>query len=344
MRGPVNRLLERASHDPALDILGSASIASTARPGPAAVPAIDRKDLGLLGLLPVLAAIAWMLPERAWPQLANQLAGLRLQLRGQRAADEIVRIEAIVGDRLPGFSAAACWRAHLANNYLAWLQLLRCHRDRGWHPMLRLEGQARLDAALAAGKGGILWVLPLAFSDLITKLALHEAGYAVSHLSRDTHGFSTSRFGRRLINPIQTSVERRYLAERLVMSDDNTVGPLRELAQRLKSNRLISITLTPGGQRLRSMPFLDGHLPVAIGALALSWQTGAPVLPVFTLREAQGSFVTTVEEPLPLDRGRSRDLAMDGALDACAERLEAAVLKSLDQFALPYVATTRDTD
>ena len=309
LRGPLNRPLERASHDPALDIPGSAAIASTVRQGPAAIPVIDRKDLALLGLLPVLAALALMLPESAWPQLADRLAGLRLRLRGQRTANEIARIEAVVGDRLPGLSAAACWRGHLANNYLAWLQLLRCHRDRGWRPAVRLEGRARLDAALAAGKGGILWVAPLAFSDLITKLALHEAGYAVSHLSRDTHGFSTTRFGRRLLNPIQTSVERRYLAERLVMSDDHTVGPLRELALRLKSNRLVSITLTPGGQRLRSMRLLDGHLPVATGALTLSWQTGAPVLPVFTLRNGDGGFVTRIEAPLPLDRGEPREIA-----------------------------------
>jgi lauroyl/myristoyl acyltransferase len=287
----------------------------------------------------LLAPLAWTLPEHAWPRLADRLAGLRLVLRGARAAEEHRRIEAIVGNRLPGFSAAACWRAHLAHNYLAWLQLLRCHRDRGWHPAVRLTGRTRLDAALAAGRGGILWVAPFAFSDLITKLALHEAGYAVSHLSRDTHGFSTTRFGRRVLNPIQTSVERRYLAERLVISDDHAVGPLRELTRRLKDNRLISITLTPHGQRLRAIRFLDGVLWTATGALALAWQSGAPLLPVFTLRAADGGFVTRIEQPLPLDRALPRERAIDAMLDAYAGELETVVLESPDQFALPYVAT-----
>ena len=173
----------------------------------------------------------------------------------------------------------------------------------------------------------------------MTKLALHEAGYAVAHLSRDTHGFSTTRFGRRVLNPIQTRVERRYLAERLVMSDERSVGPLRELAARLKQNRLVSITLAREWRRTRLVPFLDGYIRIATGALALAWPDRRT--------DPAGLHAARARRPLrDPDRGgaprrpgagaRCRDRPHAGAL---CRLLETYVLRSPDQFALPYLST-----
>jgi lauroyl/myristoyl acyltransferase len=302
------------------------------------VPRIDRKDLGLIGLLPVLAALAFASPEGAWPVLADRLAGLRLWLRGARSTDEVDRIKAVVGTRSLSLTPAECWRGHLANNYLAWMQLLRCYHPRGWPAAVRVEGGAEIDAALRQGKGAILWVSQFAFSDLLTKRALHDAGYAVSHLSRDTHGFSETRFGRRWLNPLKTRIERRYLAERLVMTHDHPVGALRKLALRLKQNRLVSITVGPTGRKTRSARFLDGRIRIATGALALAWQTGAPVLPVFTLRAPDGGFITHIEPALPGGHGLPRSGASDAMLATYASLLEAHVVRSPDQFALAYLA------
>ncbi len=129
-----------------------------------------------MGLLPLLALVAWATPESAWPTLAGRLAGLRMGLRDARASDEIGQLEAVVGDRELGLTAPECWRRQLTNKYHAWLLLLRCYWRRGWRPCVRLEGGEEIAAALDAGKGAILWVAPFVFSDLITKLALAEAG------------------------------------------------------------------------------------------------------------------------------------------------------------------------
>ncbi len=305
------------------------------------MPWIDRKDIGLIGLLPVVAALAWTLPEGAWPMLAVRLAGLHLAVRGGRVSREVARIEALVGTRSLGRSPAACWRAHIAHKYVALMQLLHSYHPRGWPAAIRLEGRVEIDAALALGQGAILWVTQFVFSDLVTKRALHEAGYAVSHLSREAHGFSTTRFGRRWLNPIKTGIERRYLAERLVMSEDHTVGPLRGLALRLRQNRLVSITVAPTGRKTRPAPFLDSRIRVATGAPALAWQTGAPLLPVFTLREPAGALVTRVEPALLADRRLDRAGAIDALLTAYGALLEAYVLRSPDQFPLAYLVTDR---
>ncbi len=290
-----------------------------------------------MGLLPLLALLAWATPESAWPTLADRLAGLQIGLRDARASDEIGRLEAVVGDRALGLSAPECWRRQLTNKYHAWLLLLRCYWRRGWWPCVRLEGGEEIAAALDAGKGAILWVAPFVFSDLITKLALAEAGHRVSHLSRDSHGFSTTRLARRLLNPIQTRIEGRYLAERLVMTDENTIGALRELVARLEANRPVSITLAATGRQSRAVRFLGGQIQIATGAPVLSWQTGARLLPTFTLREADGSFVTRIEPALRLPSELPRDLAIDAILGEYVAILEAYVLRSPDQFPLPYV-------
>jgi lauroyl/myristoyl acyltransferase len=308
------------------------------------VPGFDLKDLGLIGLLPALAALAFATPERVWPALADRLAGLRLRLRGARAAAELDRIGAVVAAPQLGLSPAACWRAHLANNYLGWMQLLRCYHPCGWQAAIRLEGRAEIDVALSQGKGAILWVTQLAFSDLVTKRALHQAGYAVSHLSRDTHGFSETRFGRRWLNPIKTVVEGRYLAERLVMTDRDGIDPLRELTLRLEQNRLVSSTVAPTGRRTGRVRFLGGQIRIATGVLALAWRTGAPVLPVFTLRRPDGVFVTRIEPALVPDRRLERAAAIEAMLAAYGALLEVNVLCSPDQFPLAYLATDQDVE
>ena len=295
-------------------------------------PLIDGKDMVLLGLLPVLALLSWSTPERHWPAIATHLAALRWALRGALNGTERGRIGAIVGAGAAESSLEAYWRSNLGHKYHSWLQLLRCYQPRRYQVAVQLEGEEHIQSALAAGRGAILWVATFAYSDLLTKLSLCRAGYAINHLSRASHGFSNTRFGRALFNPIQTRIEHRFLAERLVMSANNTVGPLRRLAARLKDNQLVSITATPLGRRLQTAPFLDGRIQIATGALSLAHQSGAPVLPVVTVAHSDGTFVTHVEPALPAYPNLPRDQAMDAMFASYLLLLETYVRRYPDQF------------
>ncbi|UCH54131.1 MAG: hypothetical protein JSW09_04970, partial [Pseudomonadota bacterium] len=189
--------------------------------------------------------------------------------------------------------------SYLARNHLARVQGMRCHAPGGWSPRIRLEGHEHLDHALAEGKGAILWVAPMASRDLITKMALHRAGYAVSHLSRFDHGYSISLWGARLFNSIWTNVEERYVAERLVITPDTQVTPLRAFVKRLRGNRIVSITATTEGRRYPHVSrFFAGEIKLAEGAPSLAATTGAALLPVFSVREQDGGYLTIIEPPL----------------------------------------------
>jgi lauroyl/myristoyl acyltransferase len=185
-----------------------------------------------------------------------------------------------------------------ANTHLARLNLLRCHRPPQWQPRIRLEGADHVAAAIAAGRGAILWVAPMVFSDLMTKLACHRVGFRVFHLSRDGHGYSPTRFGARFLNPICTTVENRYLAERLTMSPRNSAGALRALVQRVRRNEVVSVTVGIQGRTGVAVPFLDGTITLAGAVPSLALRTGAALLPVFTVKQRDGSYLTVIDPPL----------------------------------------------
>ena len=170
------------------------------------------------------------------------------------------------------------------------------------------------------------------FSDLLTKVALHGAGFEVSHLSRFAHGFSGTRFGERVLNPIRTSVERRYLAERLVMGRDGSVGALRGLARRLRANRVVSMSAIGWAHQLYRIPFLNGSVQMAGGAPALALQSGAALLPVLTGRDGESAWLTVIEPPLVRHDDWARDDAIKRLLLQYAALLEYYVTRWPDQF------------
>jgi len=128
---------------------------------------------------------------------------------------------------------------------------------------IRLAGAEHIEQALSAGNGAVLRIAPFVFGDLIAQIAVHRHSLKASVLIRKDYGPSSSRFGRLILNPIWTSVERRYVRERLVIAPGQVAGTLRELSRRVRSNRLVAIKAIALGYRtyqsLSSMAFCDSH-------------------------------------------------------------------------------------
>jgi len=288
----------------------------------------------MLARLPIGALIAWGLPESWWGHFATAVA------RRRRGQDEEVleRLERLVGPQPLALPLRAAYEAQVANLRLAQLQILRLQGPvPSWRPALRLEGREHLEQALARGCGAILWVAPFVFASLVAKMALHQEGLRVSHLSRYSHGYSKSRFGAAVLNPLRTRVENRYLAERVVIgSDDSALRPMRILAERLQQNRVISITIAAQGAKTVGAPFMSSRVRIASGAPKLMLRTGAALLPVFTVREPSGRFVVTVESPLQPPDGASGTEALSALVGQLATRLETYVSRWPDQFLWRY--------
>lgn len=253
---------------------------------------LEGADLRILAKLPLSAALAWLLPPHRWEKAARLTVG-----PPDRLAEKIGQI---LGGDWAGRSAKDIAHAHQLMLRLDQLAYLRCHAPWTWRPRLSLCGSQHLAAARSAGKGMILWVAPTVAGSLVAKMTLHGNGIAVHHLSHPDHGFSRrTRLGRRLLNPLRTRIEDRFLRERVLLGEGNqSQAALRRLSSLLRQGEAVSITVGPHGSRVLSTPFGGGRLEVASGAPALAARTGAALLPVWVWRRADNSYATRIEAPL----------------------------------------------
>jgi lauroyl/myristoyl acyltransferase len=209
---------------------------------------------------------------------------------------------------------------------LAILQLLRSYRPGGWNPPIRLHGTEHVEAALARGRGAILWVGMTVYADLVAKMAFHRAGFEVSHLSRASHGFSDSRFGARCLNPIQTRVEDRFLRQRVSLSSLGSRAALARLEERLAENGVVSVTVHRTARRPVAAPFLDGELVLAPGAAVLAQRSSAALLPVFAWRDEAEGLTIIIEAPLEVATDGDGRVLVEAVVRDYAARLAPHVL------------------
>jgi len=300
-----------------------------------AKPWLERRDVVVVGLILAFGAIGFCLSEKRWPTLARWFAERRLRRAAKFTFEERRTIEVIVGSHKDEWIEESFRRRWLQHKYLSWIQMLACYQPWGWRPRPNMIGQRYLDEALAEGRGVILLTANFAYKDLMTKAALAKAGYQACHLKRDSHGFAESRLGKRLLNPIHTRIEGRYLSESLVFSGNQTTEVNGLIKERLRQNRVIFVTVTPIGRRVSVLPFLHGRIRIATGALNFACETGAAILPIFTIRRPDGSIDTIIEPPLSGQNEGTRATTIQAMLEDYVPRLETYVAQFPDQFGFP---------
>jgi KDO2-lipid IV(A) lauroyltransferase len=296
---------------------------------PSERPLCTPEDMRALAQLPASFAAAWLLPESRLEWLAALSSRRNPERTRARTDRRTAWACALVGERMPPEQVRAAVEQSNVHQSLLQLQLLRCLRPLPWRPRTELVGREHLNAALAAGRGAILWLGPCIHTTLAVKVAFAAAGYAVSHLSRYQHGRFTSRFGIRVLNGITRRAEDLFLAERIVIGPGQTaVAATRALSKRLRNNGIVSITAGREGTEVR-VPLLNGTLVLANGAAKLALATGAALLPVLSFRQPDGVFRTIIDAPLQPDPAHGD--AIRSIHTAFAERLTVHILEHFDQ-------------
>jgi lauroyl/myristoyl acyltransferase len=286
----------------------------------------------VIGLV-VLTPVAWLLPQHWWPKLGRCVIALVLHLLPRTAATTAARIDYCLGLASDRLSTHEIIKRALSRYYEETLLLLKCYRPDGWEPVVELHGLEHLQAAVSNGKGVVLWISHFQHYSLISKIAMFRAGFAFSHLSHPRHGFSSTLFGMRFLNPIRTHVEDRYLKERVYMGLDESKTAVNTLRERLLAAGVISITAR--GDKVHkpvSVPFLNGSLPLAIGAPGLAQQTQATLLPVHTVQMDSSAYTAIIEPPIALNAAQSKWVAGEAAAREYASRLEPVVREFPDQW------------
>ncbi len=270
--------------------------------------------------------LSWLAPSRMWRHVSRMFAPLlaRLALSPRK---NVRSIQALAGGRIAGRTAREIQLETFAGHMEGSLQLFRGYRPGGWNPSIELSGHDAIKRGLAEGKGVILWISLFVSYSLTAKIALHRAGYAVSHLSGPTHGYPNTWIGRRLLNPIRTNIEDRYLRERVVLEWANTIPALRILKRRLEDNGIVSISVTQLAERPLRVGFLAGKIKIGGGAPTLARLTGAALLPVFPIQTGVNRFSVRVGPRIAVSTGIAPALAIERAVEDYAALLKSYVIE-----------------
>ena len=285
---------------------------------------ISLNDLAIFLGMPFLSALALMTDDEGWNAFArNVVAGANAII--SRSPESLARrMREIGATPHMRISAEDAAREVAANEILTTIQILRDSLPGRWRPAIEIAGEEHLISALDRGKGAILWDSHFYGASLVTKMGLYRCGYRLRHLSRREHGFSSTRFGMAVLNPVRIRSEERYLAERIVPAE-NPGGVLAELATHLGENRIVNITVRGEAARPVETSFFEGRLRIAPGAPVLAWNSKAVLIPVFTTCTGAGRYCVRLDRPIELDEFSTRGEAVLGAAEDYARRLEKIV-------------------
>jgi lauroyl/myristoyl acyltransferase len=270
-------------------------------------PLFESRDLSSVGWLVFGPLLVLTIPGSWYARAARFLASLKRKSRAKVAA------KATFIGGIPQREAEAAIFDLYAARMRSYLHLFRALL-KGKHVDVACHGLEHLKAACARGRGAVLWIGDFMEAPIATKIAFASAGYRLSHLSRPEHGFSKSRFGIAVLNPVRTRYEDRFLHRRIMFDRLSPQLAHAAILRRLEENGVVSIMASAHeGRSLAEVRFLGGRLRLATGALRLAKLAGCPVLPVFTIPgKRPGSYDVIIEPPLR----RQEDSALQPALAA----------------------------
>ncbi|MGX5827667.1 hypothetical protein [Mesorhizobium sp. 43Arga] len=187
-------------------------------------------------------AVAASAPLRWWAPICDRMSRLRLKrhMRKQFPA-YAAATRAVLGASI---DARTLFEALLAARHRRRLQLAAHLAGFRWSPIIRLEGQEGLRAALLRGHGAIVWCDQFTSQTVLGKRALYEAGIEAHQVSVNSHGVSESMFGLRFLNPPLIKVENRYLKSRIVFERDDAYQVTIRIQKILKRNGVVLMTNT----------------------------------------------------------------------------------------------------
>ena len=100
---------------------------------------------------------------------------------------------------------------------------------------------------------------------------------------------------------------------------------LRDEAVLIQADRVMP------GQRGVKLPFFDGHIEFPIGPAKLAMLTGAPIVPVFAVRNADGSLTIEIQPAIEVDASKD-DNPLESATIAIARAVERMIRKHPGQW------------
>ncbi len=194
-----------------------------------------------------------------------------------------------------------------ARNWCDLMLMARLRGDRLQALIGRRSAPEPLERALTAGNGAILISAHLGTWEL-GGLALADLGYRVNVLTFREPDEQVNRQRRQIR-------EERGIGVIYVDRDDSSPLAIIEAVNALRRNEIVClIGDRDGSSNTVTVPFFGHPTPLPAGAAHLSLATGAPIIPAFVVREADGRYTTLMEESIFFTGrpGRNREVVEEG--------------------------------
>jgi KDO2-lipid IV(A) lauroyltransferase len=199
-----------------------------------------------------------------------------------------------------------------------------------------VEGESRYFAARAAHKGAILVTAHLGSFEL--------GAVALLDLERHLHVvFRRDEFPR--FERIRSRFRKRIGVHEAAIDEGWAIWARLRDALLADEVVLIQGDRVMPGQRGVAVPFLSGHMLMPAGPLKLARATGAPIIPVFSIRTSLHRVRIVIGEPIYIDPNEAPTVRPDGlpeALVRLAGAIEAQVAAHPDQWLMIEPAWCED--
>jgi lauroyl/myristoyl acyltransferase len=226
-----------------------------------------------------IAAFVRTLPESRWPKVSSFLSGLRPDRKSRRYDAFLAKVEAVFGEPVAEDVAAAWWRSFREAKYRRSIAHAAERRRAGWSPVIRLDGLDRLEAAVARGRGTILWCDWFGSESTVSMKGFAGAGIRIATVSHVLHGPARTALGVRALNRSWHAQQDRYVSERIVFGAGADTGAMRRLTELLAQNAVVRIANNAMVGKTVDVTLGRALLPVATTPLNLAVH-GAALLPV----------------------------------------------------------------
>lgn len=279
-----------------------------------------KKDLALIAGIAALTPVALIFPAKFLAKLSVSATWLIRSSVGTKNNPEVVASALDLSDAQATEIADKATSQRLFS-FLLFLKARITNR----HFNVVVENTDKL-RDINKGNGVVLWVGEFTFAPDAIKIGLYNQGFSVSHLSRPEHGFSSSIFGIRYLNPLRQNYELRFLRQRIIIEKANTANAKSQMSKVLESHGIVSIMASGHvGKNLLSTEFLGGRINLAGGAPSIAYENGARLVPVFAFPSpAAPDLEVHICNPISLDYPDKRE-AVRAAINEFSKLLESRV-------------------
>jgi KDO2-lipid IV(A) lauroyltransferase len=266
---------------------------------------------------------------------------LGFALRHSRVINESTRLNAlrIFG---PGTTPERCkqFTRDVVSNFFDFVydvgRTRRMSREQIMTLVESVEGHERYTRVRSQGKGAIV---------VTAHMGSFEAGMAalLEHESKPVH-VVFKRDERSRFEQIRRSMRERFGIREAAVDEGWTIW--MRLRDALVADHVVNLQgdrVMPG-QKGQAVKFLHGHLLLPTGPIKLALASGAPLVPIFSIRTPDGRVRIQIEEPIWVDPAAAHVDGVHPALLQFAAILERYVKAYPEQWLLLQPAFVEDSD